>query len=384
MKSKILWLSFLLLCIPFQAFAAGNIHLGLLEIHPYTLLQETYNDNIFAAATDTKNDWITTITPGIKLLLPTGMHQFALEYNAVINRYADFSSENTTDHNASINADLKLGSLIGLRLNDTYAHGHEPRASSTSGQIEKYDTNAASFSATYQLADTSKVQLDYTRTTWDFQLGDDRDRKEDLFSIYLYYRFFPKVSAFVEADYIKADYDLETSVLNNTVNSGYLGLKWEVSPYTKGTVKGGYFNKDFDTEGQDGINGFSGAIDIDHEFSDYSSLKVVGKRVIHDSPNQAARYYITTGAYVEYKHKFIFNISGVVRGSYGTDDYSDPIAPETLTRSDRTILGGVGLKYQMRDWLEFALDYNRLDRDSNIEAHDFISNTYALTINLAL
>jgi len=384
MKSKILWLSFLLLCIPFQAFAAGNIHLGLLEIHPYTILQETYDDNIFAVDTDTKYDWITKITPGIKLLLPTGMHQFALEYNAVIKRYADYDSENTTDHNASFNADLKLGSLIGLRLNDTYAHGHEPRASSTSGQIEKYDTNAALVSATYQLADKSKVQLDYTRTTWDFKTGDDRDRKEDLFAIYLYYRFLPRTSAFAEADYIKADYDLETSVLNNTVNSGFLGLKWEVSPYTKGTVKGGYSNKDFDTAGKGSISKVSGSIDIDHEFSEYSSIKVVGKRIISDSPNQAARAYITTGAYVEYKHKFIYNISGVMRGSYGTDDYSDPLPGETLTRSDRTILGGVGLKYQMKDWLEFALDYNYMDRDSNIDTHDFISNTYALTINLAL
>ena len=99
-------------------------------------LEETYNDNIYATPADTQSDWITTITPGLKLFLPVRMHQFTVEYNAVINTYKDFTGENTTDHNARAIADFKLGSFFGLKLSDTYVKGHEARDFSRTGILD--------------------------------------------------------------------------------------------------------------------------------------------------------------------------------------------------------------------------------------------------------
>jgi hypothetical protein len=107
-------------------------------------------------------------------------------------------------------------------------------------------------------------------------------------------------------------------------------------------------------------------------------------RDINESSALGTRYYVTTGAYAEYTHKFIYNLSGVARASYGVDDYSDAIAPDTVARNDKTFLGGVGLRYQMRDWLEFALDYNYRDRSSNLPVNDLKQNTYSVTVNFAL
>ena len=39
---------------------------------------------------------------------------------------------------------------------------------------------------------------------------------------------------------------------------------------------------------------------------------------------------------------------------------------------------------QMRDWLEFALNYNHVDRSSNISYFDLKDNTTSLTVNFAL
>ena len=384
MKSRKLWILFFLMCLPEQAMAAGNLHYGALEIHPYVLLKETYSDNIFATPTNTESDWMTTITPGIKLLLPFRMHQFALEYNAVINRYKDFASENTTDHNASAKADFKLGSFFGLKLSDAYSKGHEPRDSSQTGIIEKYETNAASISGSYQLAGRSKVQLDYTRTTWNFTTSTFRSRDEDLVAAYLFYRFLPKTSAFVEYDYNKVGYDEQTNGLDNKANSLFLGLAWDITANTKGKVKVGYNQKDYSAPGVSGISTWGTSIDIDHAFSDYTSMKVVGQRVINEAGLLGTSYFVTTGAFAEVTHKLTYKISGVARASYGVDDFSNAIAPDTTVRRDRTMLGGVGLKYQFRDWLEFTLDYNYRDRNSNIDFYDVTVNTYSLAINFAL
>jgi hypothetical protein len=172
MSLKKFWIIFFVLCLPAPAFSAdngnGNLRVGQLEIHPYFSVQETFNDNIYATPnrtpTEAVSDFITTYTPGLRLFLPVGQHQLSAEYNVVSAKYMNHPSENTTDQNAQVVGDFKFGSLFGLKLMDVYTKGHEPRYLSITGQIERYEKNAATASATYQLADRSKIQVDYTRT----------------------------------------------------------------------------------------------------------------------------------------------------------------------------------------------------------------------------
>lgn len=384
MNAKKLWILFLVLCVPAPAFSAGNLHIGMLQIHPFVSVQETYNDNIFAVPNNTTSDWITTITPGIKLALPTGRHLFTADYRAVIDRYSSNSSENTTDHYANAMADLKFGRLFGLKVSDSYIKGHEPRISSTSGEIEKYTKHAPSVSGTYQLADRSKIQLDYTRAAWDYELSGYRSRKEDLASAYFYYRFLPRTSAFVEYDFRNYVYDQKTNGLDSKVNSGSLGLTWEMSAITKGTVKAGYLDKRFEVGGKDDFGTWTASVDVIHAFSDYASIKLVALRDVNESAALNTRYYITTGAFGQYTHKLSAKISGVARLSYGVDDYSNAVPGDPVARKDKTTVGGLGLRYQMQDWLEFALDYDRRHRDSNLAQWDLDQNTYALTVTFAL
>jgi hypothetical protein len=386
MKYKKCWMWFILavLLLPAPVFAAGNMHYGQLEIHPSVSLTETYNDNIFPLQSDRKADWITTITPGIKLALPYRRHLFTAEYNAVIDLHSKYSSEDTTDQNGRVLADFKIGSLFGLTVGDTYTKGHEPRATSASGQIEKFERNAPSISATYQLANRSKIQLDYTRARWNFQVNDFRTHDEDLTSAYFYYRFMPKTSAFVEYDWRNFSYDQKTNGLDSQAYIGWLGLTWEISERTRGTVKAGYHQKNFKDVSNRDYGTWGASVDVKHAFSDAASLYLIAMRDVNESRVANTYYYVTTGAYAEYTHKLTEKISAVARVSYGVDDYSNVIAPDTQTRSDKTFLGGAGLKYQMRDWVGFSLDYNYRNRNSNIPAYNLDLNTFSLTITFAL
>lgn len=385
-RSLSLLLFLAVLSVPTLSAGEGNVHIGKLEIHPYISTKETYSDNIYATASDKKHDFITTIMPGLKLLFPFREHKIGAEYNRVFNKYEKYHDENSTDENANGFLDFKFGSRLGLTLQDTYAKGHEPRSSSTSGAIEKYTANAASASVSYKLADVSKVKVDYSKSTLDFKSSESqfRDRGEDLISTYLYYRIFPKTSAFVEYDHKQVDFEQSTSTLDNKVNSGLLGVTWEITEKSKGTVKGGYTWKNFESQANKDFKTWAASIDLNHEFSDYTSLKVVGQRIVNEASLRGARYFVTTGMYGEFTHKFTYKTAGVLRGSYGEDKFSDAIAPETKIRKDLTAAAGAGLKYQMRDWLEFAIDYNHRNRNSNINANDYKENSYMFTINFAL
>lgn len=384
MAFKRLLLLMLLMAVPGLASGEGNLHIGALELHPYLLTKETYSDNVYSTSTDTKHDYFTTITPGLRLQLPFREHLLGAEYNKVFTKYARYEHENTIDHNANAFAAFKFGSLVGLKLLDIYAKGHEPRGSSSTGFIEKYHTNVATASATYKLADVSKIQLDYTKTRWGFESSQFRDRHEGLVSAYIYYRFLPKTSAFVEYDHKKVDFEQATTNLDNKTDSGLFGLLWEITEKSKGTIKAGYLRKNFEVSSNKDFKTWTASADLNHEFSDYTSVKLVGQRIVNETTLQGVRYTTTTGAYGEFIHKLTYKISAVLRGSYGVDKFSDSVAPETKLRRDLTTSGGIGLKYAMRDWIEFTLDYNHKKRNSNIDVNDYHENLYTFAINIAL
>ncbi|MBN1663681.1 MAG: outer membrane beta-barrel protein [Deltaproteobacteria bacterium] len=387
---KLLPLLFLL-CFTGNALGAGNIHYGSLEIHPYLNLSEYYTDNVFATETDAEHDWVTTITPGIKLQFPFRAHKLTLDYYAVLSRYANFDSENTTNHNANAIADFKLGSRFGLTLSDKYERGHEARSNSATGQVENYETNAATLSAKYMFVDRANIRLDYTGTIWNFKQSDYRDRQEHFLAAYFYYRFLPKTSAFVEYDYNNISYSQKEFSygqkeygLDSAIHTGFLGLTWEASEHTKGTIKGGYMLRDFEDSNMEDMSTWAVSANLAHSFSEYSFLRLIGSRVANETKYIGASSYVTTSAFADYMHKITYKITLVMRGQYGIDDYSNVIESNTEERRDKTYMIGGGVKYQMRDWVEFVLDYNHWDRDSSIAGNDMKNNIYSLSINFSL
>ena len=390
---KKLWILFLLLCMPISAFSEetlkpeerGNIHVGQLQIHPYLSLTEAYDDNVYANSTNTKGDWITTTSPGVQLLMPFGNNKLAAEYKAVIDNYADYTSEDTADHYASVLGDFKFASVYGLKVSDNYVYGHIPRSSSGSGEIEKYNKNAAAVSASYIFADRFKFETGYTRTDWQYTQDFDKyqSRNENLIPTYLYYRFLPKTSAFVEYDFKNVIYDLKAYGLDNQVQTPFIGLTWDIREDTKGIAKVGYLHKSFEASNKSGVDTWTASVNLKHAFTEISSIRVTALRDVNEANVTGTSYFVTTGAYAEYTHKLSYKISALARGSYGADDYSNGIAPYS-NREDRTWLGGVGLKYQMRPWLDFVLNYNHRDRDSNIAYWDMVDNRTSLTVDFAL
>jgi hypothetical protein len=381
---KVLIVVFVISCFSIgNAGAVGNIRIGQMEIHPYVSLQEIWSDNIYSTSTLQKSDSITVTTPGVKLLWPFGMHRLEAEYYAVDRRYNTYHGEDTTDHHAKGLLGLQFGSYFSLTASDTFDKGHEPRSSSATGFIERFRTNAASVSAAYQLATRSKVQFDYTKTSWNFMTSNFRDRDEDLIAGYIYYRFLPKTSAFVEYDRKMVDFTQVTTKLDNAMDTLSLGITWDIDESSKGTIKAGRTAKDFEDPAEKDFTVWTWSVKVNHIFSDLTTVNVIGLRNVNETNFSGTSYFITTGAFADLTHKFASKMAFVVRGSYGTDVYSNAVFPETLVREDKTKMLGAGLRYTMKDWLEFGADYNKRNRDSNINVNDYQETQYVLSANMS-
>ncbi len=365
------------------ARAEGNIHVGQMEIHPFVSVKEIFSDNIYYTPTDEKRDSILETSPGVKMQLPIRMHRFEAEYWAVDRRYHQYTGDDTTDEHAKGLLDLKFGSRLSLTASGVFDKGHDPRSSSGSGFIEVFRSNAGYGSATYQLTGRSKVQVEYTQTKWNYMNSDFRDRDEGLTSGYFYYRFLPKTSVFLEYDHKAVDYTDPTSGLNNTENSALVGIQWEITAKSRGTIKAGWMSKDYkDPAGKD-FSGPRWSLNIDHKFSDESSVVLSGQRQVNEANAVGVAYYTTTGLYGEFSFRFLSKTAFLLRGSYSKDVYSNAVPPATVAREDTYTLAGAGLKYFMKDWIDIGADYNKRDRNSNFDVNDYKENQYVLSVNMS-
>ncbi|MBI5885674.1 MAG: outer membrane beta-barrel protein [Deltaproteobacteria bacterium] len=370
--------------LPVAAMAEGNLHAGPLEFHPFLQLREAYSNNIYTTPNLKKPDWYTNTVAGLRLDLPFREHRAQAGYSAEFRRYAKYDSENTTDHHANGLLDFKFGRRLGLTLTDVYAKGHEGRGESSTGFIERYETNAAAASASYALADISKVQLDYTRISWDYKESGFRNRNEDLVSAYIYLRFLPKTSGFIEYDHKYIDYNANNSNLNSMEDSGSLGLKWEATETSTGTVKAGFVQKNFSNTANKDFKTWTASADVNHEFTDFSGFSLGAYRMVNETTLTGNRYIVSTGGNLELRHKFFTKFTGIVTAAIANDRFSDTQSGVGPVRKDTTVSGGAGLKYAMRDWLNAGLDYTHKDKNSNNNASDYEENIYGVNINFEL
>jgi hypothetical protein len=363
--------------------APGVLRLGPMAIHPYLAISEAYSDNIFFTKEGKDHDFITSLAPGLYLELPIGAHTLSFNGNMIYTGYAKYSSQDTTDYSFSEKGNFELGNLFNLKLSDTYMHSHESAGSSATGVIEKFNNNAATASFTYLLADVSKVRLEYSLNSWSYETEPFRSRDEDLVSAYIYYRILPKTSVFLQYAFKDECFYNKSYGLDNKVQSGFLGLFWEPSAKSTVTIKGGYLDKDFDLSSNGSFNTWTGSVDANYYFSDFTSVKLVASRDVNESAVLGTTYYITTGLSGELTQKFLERLLGVARGFYWHDAYSNSIAGQTEARKDQTASAGLGVRYFWLRWLETDLDYNHTNKVSNVSGVNYTENREILSFKAA-
>ena len=360
---------------PMPVWALPTLRFESLKINPFLSISETFSDNILYTQNDKKSDAIAKVTPGVRVQLPFKAHVAELDYYSVIARYGTHSEEDITDHHVGGSVDLKSGDRLELLLSDNYDRGHEPRSSTPTGTNEVFHTNVAVASASYLFTDSVMVRLDYGKSTWRFITSNFRDREEDLLAGAVFYRVHPKASLFIEYGHRNIAYAEETD-LDSTVGTMQAGLTWDFSSRTKGTLKAGFARKDFSSSAMTGGTVKVGSADVRHDFTSDTTVVLTAQRSMNEPDIPDSVYFISTGGYAELMQRFAGKWTAAVRGAYVHDLY--------FVRTDRTSLAGAGLRYRAKDWLEFALDYNQRQRQSDIPGYDYREQSSLITMTVSL
>jgi len=369
----------------FPPEAKGGVELGdsAFYVTPSAGLGVGHDDNLFLSNTNQQSSTIEVFTPGLRL----DAHQPGLAVQSSwvgqFGRYTSSRADDYQDKTWLNSVDWALDQRTFFRLGYDYLRGHDARGStdrpnSDSPDFYKLSTPRAMFAygapgaqgrIELYYSDAHKNYLNHQDTT----AISDRDTTETGGAFY--WRVGPKTYALLEARDTKIDYDIPNT-LSGHEHRYFLGVSWEATAATTGTVKVGELERTFGG-GIPSHRSPNWEAQITWSPRTYSQFDFFSTRYTNESTG-LGDFIITSVSGVNWSHQWNSRVYSNVNLKYQRDAY------EGFDRTDNSKIFGLKLGYRFRPWLTLGAEYTYTNRDSNIDVYDYDKNLYLLTATASM
>jgi hypothetical protein len=394
--------------------AGGDIFGRAGYLHAALSLTGVYTDNAYNTSSDKVSDFSTYLSPEIWLSLPrvkqkplgigdtstrtpSGFivsrvrpdtlrrYQAHMHYLADIPIISDNSpSGDTVTHKATAGL-VYNGNKISADIADQFLRSYEARGTGVPtrpNQVDRFINNIFNTIVFFDTGNRFRLRLDYTNFFLDYddRRNDFRDRMDNSFSGYLFYKLKPKTSLFGQYTFIDIDYD-HNNELDSQEHHFLGGLEWDITAKSKGRIKAGYGIKDFESSG-DSVNTFIVEAQVRHRFTPKTHLTLTAYRKTDETNISTTSYILTNGVRLDYLQILTSKITGLINLSYVNDKYKDDliINGTRIRLEDDVYQAGVGLQYVFNRWLKSDVGYVYNRRDSSYSPFSYTSNTVFLRV----
>ncbi len=354
-----------------------NIHIGTLEIHPFSTLKQTYDSNIYLEPKGDKNDdFITDITLGIKgqmPLIPEREDDFTIQasYQVDIIEFWRHNQNDRVDHTAKGLLDFKFTNDFQLKIENNFKRTADPPNSERTA-LDKRFRNILDMTLTY---DREKIKLEggYTTILDDYDNTNNLDKTDNKFTSAAFYQISSKISLLAEYNFGTINYDSNQTNSDSKYHQLRLGTVGELSSKLKGTVKAGYRYVGYDESGKKDFSSFTLFGSIKYDVTERTEINLFAERTSEESSYSVNSYYETNKIGVKLDHQIAERLWLKGKGSFQYNRYpAETIEGSKTAKRKDTLWGlGTGLKYEVKEWLVIDADYEFKQRASNFAAYDY-------------
>ncbi|MGH8468506.1 MAG: outer membrane beta-barrel protein [Gammaproteobacteria bacterium] len=367
-------------------------------IYPSLAVGEQYNDNILARDREERDDFITFISPAVKVNSDWNNHALNFRADAKIAKYADNGDEDYENYAFGTDGRLDITRNQSLFVNALYSHLNQNRGDpdDVRGRFQtEYDLYTITGGYNHRFNRLS-VRLEGTGAQYDYDNvtaldgstinQDVRDRTDAIGTLRAAYELTPGYSAFLLGSYNNRSYDIERDI-DGTLRSsdGYevaLGAELALTGVTTGELYVGYRSQFYDDPNLETIDGVQGGASIYWNVTTLTTITGKVERTIEDTTfnttvggTPAAGYFRTRYGFIV-DHELLRNL--LLQASlFGIqEDFGG------IDRTDDSLLATVGATYLMNRYLDLSIGYGYRDRSS--EFNDYSQNTATLTLKVKL
>ncbi|MGH1373382.1 MAG: outer membrane beta-barrel protein [Cellvibrionaceae bacterium] len=382
-----------------QAIEPSVIKVGVFDLVPAIGLDQRYDDNIFSQASDEQESWVTVLTPSVQASADLGSVELELAYQHAAGIYENSSDDNYNDNAVSAALSWELNHRNQLDLSTTYNDGHEDRGTGFSqgagaGAIDEPDTfEEVTVDAQYAYGgETSRgrLVLDISNYSKEFTnhrtTTRGRDRDDLATGATFLWRVGGKTDVLAEVKRTDIDYVSDPAstagsfdTLDSTATKYLVGVTWEATAKTQGSIKVGQEKKDFDDSDRDDFSGTSWEVGIQYSPKTYSILSLNTAREARET-NGTGSFIDAEDYGINWQHSWTDSLTSTLFYSFSEESYEDDITG----REDEISGYGLRLDYNMRRWLDLGLSAVYNERDSNLDSFDYERNQVTLHLLMSL
>lgn len=378
---------FVLLCSCTLAYAVNNLHIGKLEVNPFISVEQKYDDNIFLERKNQENDdWITTTILGLGLrmpLVPGREEDFTLKakYDIDFIEFWDNTTQNRVDHNFSALADLKFTNDVTLKIDENFQKTADPPNSELTA-LEKRFRNTAGAVLGY-MREKIGLDLGYKNIRDNYNSLNSLDKYEHVSTVTGYFNLSPKTSLFGEYNFGKIIYDNNDTNSDSKYHQYRLGVKGEIAPKLTGLVKAGYKKTDYKDSSKKDFKGFTTFVNVTYDLQERTTLNLFGERGSEESTYSTNNYFEYNKAGLKVDHELLDKLFLITEGYYQLNKYPNETTESSVTdkREDKIWDGSIGLRYELKGWVNLETNYEYKKRDSKFDTFDYKDNKFTTKIN---
>jgi len=405
-------ISFLVLFVSSVMAQGGNIHFGNLKVIPSLTVEEVYDDNIYLANGTNRtteleeSDWITHFKPGLMLDYGFAGQRggLMLGYQGDLAYYADNDKNDWKNHTGIFGLNYAAPGGLFLGINNVYTRAEDPYGSDNQYKLGVAQTkrweNDLNSKLGFVFSNRFKVIGFYNYFRQDYKERADysQDYDDNEFGAGLEMKVFPKTWGFIRYHYGERDYYSHPAIVGGVATNSTnrndadldwhrvnMGLTWDSGAKLSGEVNFGYQWMDYDNRIDPNGNRYEdkdtwiASTVVNFDATSTTRLSLTLSRSVKPSGANTYVYYEDSSMGLNLSQKFLTKFTFSVGGSYGKNDYNDPVPKK---KKQDNYLFDIGLDYQIQDWLAAGIGYSFMKKDSNYRQDEFKDNQFSMSVSL--
>jgi hypothetical protein len=383
---------------------------GAFDVIPTLGVNIVEDDNVFQTRTDTTDDTITVVTPGLSIVFDNGISGVEFNYQIEDANYSNQTSEDYTDHSLSTTFGWALNDINRLEFSASRFESQDARTVDSLSQVDAVDGNDGDingvdtsialdeyedtdYSVTYTLGNSDSVlvtaisaiffEKEYTtnQDTTQFNNYESTSLRSDFT-----WRINSSFNMTASIGGTDIDYDIDTdnsdpTLANNARSdsdqvSYTLGFDWQASEQTSVTVSAGQNERDFSDENQEDTETARWNGSISWSPLSYSNFTFSTARSQNESNVQVGSFLDQRTHSVSWNHDWNDRLST----SLGVSDAD--IGYEGDVREDDSTSYSLNVSYTFLRWLAVSLFATQEDRDSTVDDFEYERTIYGLNFSV--
>lgn len=377
--------------IIFSFFVVSLVHLNVQAQESEGLTANAsvsagYDDNILRT-TNKKSDKYIDLAPEIILNSLYGKHNFTATYQGDYTLYSENSELNYSQHDLNLRALFDHSVSFNSEFNVFYRRKiEEPGVNNSvldesASEFEQFETKGAStrlYYGTRQSVGQFVLTLGMRNREYSDSLQAFRNSDSNTFTGTFFYNLGVKTRLLVETTFETFDYDSapQNSDQSNDASKYFLGLEWQATNKTSGSLRVGYSEKNYDIEQFKTVSGLSYIVDFTWHPNTFTNVNISASKRPKESAEVDIGGFFSTTYIVGIEHELTPLVK--ITSSYLRSD--DDIS-SVISRTDKRQVVQIGVNYSLRKWLDTGIQYRHMQRDSIVDSFNFKASIFELTFS---